>query len=76
MSGSEIATAWICRLPGQLRYQAANQDPGLLATLSEEFNAHPFLSLSPLTGAYLAWDALWVILVLGLAGAAFLCRDL
>jgi hypothetical protein len=24
MSGSEIATAWMCRLPGQLRYQAAN----------------------------------------------------
>src|SRR5918999_1695895 len=49
----------------------AFQDPGLLATLSEEFSAHPFLSLSPLTGAYLAWVAVWVVLVLGLAGAAF-----
>jgi hypothetical protein len=29
-------------------------DTGLLATLSEEFSAHPFLSRSPLTGAYLA----------------------
>jgi ABC-type transport system involved in multi-copper enzyme maturation permease subunit len=54
----------------------AFQDPGLLATLSEEFNAHPFLSLSPLTGTYLAWTALWVVLVLGLAGVAFLRRDL
>jgi len=54
----------------------AFQDPGLLATLSEEFNAHPFLSLSPLTGAYLAWAALWIVLVLGLAGVAFLRRDL
>ena len=24
MSGSEIATAWMCSLPGQLRNQAAN----------------------------------------------------
>jgi ABC-type transport system involved in multi-copper enzyme maturation permease subunit len=54
----------------------AFQDPGLLVTLSEEFNAHPFLSLSPLTGAYLVWAGLWVVLVLGLAGAAFLRRDL
>src|ERR687898_8764 len=41
----------------------AFQDPGLLATLSEEFAAHPFLSLSPLTATYLAWAALWVVLV-------------
>src|SRR5919106_950743 len=54
----------------------AFQDPGLLFTLSEEFNSHPFLSLSPLTGAYLAWTALWVALVLGLAAVAFLRRDL
>jgi ABC-type transport system involved in multi-copper enzyme maturation permease subunit len=54
----------------------AFQDPGLLATLSEEFGAHPFLSLSPLTGAYLVWAVLWVVLVLGLAGVAFLRRDL
>jgi ABC-type transport system involved in multi-copper enzyme maturation permease subunit len=54
----------------------AFQDPGLLATLSEEFAAHPFLSLSPLTATYLAWAALWVVLVLGLAGQAFLRRDL
>jgi ABC-type transport system involved in multi-copper enzyme maturation permease subunit len=51
----------------------AFQDPGLLG---EEFNAHPFLSLSPLTGAYLAWAGLWIALVLALAGVAFVRRDL
>jgi ABC-type transport system involved in multi-copper enzyme maturation permease subunit len=54
----------------------AFQDAGLLATLSEEFEAHPFLSLAPLTGAYLAWAAVWVALVLALAGFAFARRDL
>ena len=54
----------------------AFQDPGLLATLSEEFDAHPFLSLTPLTGAYLAWAVAWVVLMLGLAAALFLRRDL
>jgi ABC-type transport system involved in multi-copper enzyme maturation permease subunit len=48
----------------------AFQDPDLLATLSEEFNAHPFLSLSPLTTTYLAWAALCVALVLALAAGA------
>ena len=54
----------------------AFQDPGLLATLSEEFNAHPFLSLNPLTGAYVAWVVIWIALMLALAGVAFLRRDL
>ena len=39
-------------------------------------SAHPFLSLSPLTATYMAWAAVWVALVLGLAGVAFLRRDL
>ena len=38
--------------------------------------AHPFLSEAPLTAAYLAWAALWVALVLGLAALAFQRRDL
>lgn len=54
----------------------AFQDPGLLVTLSEEFDAHPFLSLSPLTGGYVAWAAIWVALVLALAGMSFVRRDL
>ncbi len=36
----------------------------------------PFLSASPLTAAYLAWSALWVALVLWLAGVALQRRDL
>jgi hypothetical protein len=54
----------------------AFQDPGLLATVSEEFGAHPFLSLSPLTVTYVAWALLWIGLVLALAGVSFLRRDL
>jgi ABC-type transport system involved in multi-copper enzyme maturation permease subunit len=54
----------------------AFQDPGLLATLSQEFSGHPFLSLSPLTGAYILWAAFWVVLVLALAGVSFARRDL
>ena len=36
----------------------------------------PFLSEAPLTTTYLTWAGLWVALVLGLAGVAFLRRDL
>ena len=54
----------------------AFQDPTLLITLSDEFSGHPFLSLSPLTGVYLAWAALWVALVLALTAVAFVRRDL
>ncbi|HYI19337.1 MAG TPA: ABC transporter permease subunit [Solirubrobacteraceae bacterium] len=54
----------------------AFQDPGLLATLSDEFDSHPFLSLSPLTAAYIAWAVLWIALMLALAGLAFARRDL
>ena len=36
----------------------------------------PFLSNASLTAAYLAWAGVWVVVVLGLAGLAFLRRDL
>ena len=36
----------------------------------------PFLSASSLTATYLAWVCLWTALILGLAGVAFLRRDL
>jgi ABC-type transport system involved in multi-copper enzyme maturation permease subunit len=36
----------------------------------------PFLSDASLTAVYLAWAGLWIALVLGLAGLAFLRRDL
>ncbi|MCM4081394.1 ABC transporter permease [Paractinoplanes hotanensis] len=52
------------------------QDPSLLSQFSEAFEGHPFLSADPLTGTYLAWAAVWVALVLALAGLAFQRRDL
>jgi ABC-type transport system involved in multi-copper enzyme maturation permease subunit len=53
----------------------AFQDPGLLANVNG-FEASPFLSLTPLTTAYVAWSAVWVAVVLGLAAVSFQRRDL
>jgi ABC-type transport system involved in multi-copper enzyme maturation permease subunit len=52
------------------------QDPGLLLQIGTGIEESPFLSMAPLTAAYLGWTALWVALVLGLAGVAFQRRDL
>ncbi|MFC7549273.1 ABC transporter permease [Plantactinospora sp. GCM10030261] len=52
------------------------QDPTLLVQFNEAFQGHPFLSTAAPTTTYLAWAGLWVVLVLGLAGAAFHRRDL
>jgi ABC-type transport system involved in multi-copper enzyme maturation permease subunit len=56
----------------------AFQDPVALARFGgpEIEGGFPFLSQAPLTATYLAWTALWVAVVLGLAGLAFLRRDL
>jgi ABC-type transport system involved in multi-copper enzyme maturation permease subunit len=54
----------------------AFQDPAALAQFGQEFEGFPFLSDAALTTIYLAWAGLWVALVLGLAGLAFLRRDL
>jgi ABC-2 type transport system permease protein len=55
----------------------AFQDPAVLIQLSgPEVQAFPFLSIAPLTGAYLAWSAVWVAMVWGLAAASFLRKDL
>jgi ABC-type transport system involved in multi-copper enzyme maturation permease subunit len=54
----------------------AFQAPGLLGQFSEAFEGHPFLSPSGLTVAYVGWAVVWVALILGLAGVAFLRRDL
>ena len=51
----------------------AFQDPIALAQAGPGF---PFLSDAPLTAAYLAWAALWVAMVWGLAAASFLRKDL
>ena len=54
----------------------AFQDPGVLAQFGVASEGFPFLSLAPLHPAYLAWAAVWVALVLGLAALAFGRRDL
>ena len=54
----------------------AFQDPAALGQFGREMEGFPFLGEAPLTPAYLAWAGLWVALVLGLAGLAFLRRDL
>lgn len=53
----------------------AFQDAGLLAIFPEAGQS-PFLSEAPLTATYLVWVALWVALVLVLAGLVFRRRDL
>jgi ABC-type transport system involved in multi-copper enzyme maturation permease subunit len=55
----------------------AFQDPSALLQFGgEEGQAFPFLSAAPLSGAYLAWAALWVAVVGALAAASFLRKDL
>ena len=56
----------------------AFQDPVALAQFGGPAveGGFPFLSKDPLTGVYLGWAGLWVVLVLGLAGMAFARRDL
>jgi ABC-type transport system involved in multi-copper enzyme maturation permease subunit len=56
----------------------AFQDLGALAQLGGPAleGGFPFLSSAPLTAAYLGWVAVWVALVLGLAGVSFGRRDL
>src|SRR5688500_12273656 len=51
----------------------AIQDP---IVLNPELIGSPLVSQAPLTPGYLAWTALWVLLILGLAGVAFQRRDL
>ncbi|MDI6103728.1 ABC transporter permease [Actinoplanes sp. NEAU-A12] len=52
------------------------QDPALLAQIGSGIEESPFLSMNPLTGAYLLWAAVWTALVLGLAALSFQRRDL
>jgi ABC-type transport system involved in multi-copper enzyme maturation permease subunit len=54
----------------------AFQDPSALGQFGPDLDAFPFLSESALTTAYLAWTAVWVALILGLAALAFQRRDL
>ena len=53
------------------------QDPSaLLAFGGADVAAFPFLSVAPLTPAYLAWAALWVAMVWALAARSFARKDL
>jgi ABC-type transport system involved in multi-copper enzyme maturation permease subunit len=53
------------------------QDPTALASFTgAEVEAFPFLSVAPLTPTYLAWVAVWVAMVWGLAAASFARKDL
>jgi ABC-type transport system involved in multi-copper enzyme maturation permease subunit len=52
------------------------QYPGLLDSLTADFEGHPFLGAAPLTLSYVAWVVVWVALMLALAGLVFSRRDL
>ncbi len=55
----------------------AFQDPSALLQFGgADGEAFPFLSVAPLTWAYLAWAAVWVAMVWGLAAVSFVRRDL
>jgi len=54
----------------------AFQDPSVFISFDPELAAFPFLSEAPLTVTYLAWTAVWVAMVWGLAAASFLRKDL
>ena len=55
----------------------AFQDPSALLQFGgDEAGAFPFLSVAPLTAAYLVWAAVWVAMIWGLAATSFLRKDL
>ena len=55
----------------------AFQDPSALLQFGgADGEAFPFLSVAPLTWAYLAWAAVWVAMVWGLAAVSFVRKDL
>jgi ABC-type transport system involved in multi-copper enzyme maturation permease subunit len=53
----------------------AFQDPSALSQFGLARSGFPFLSEAPLTGAYLAWAAVWVAMVLALTALSFRRRD-
>ncbi len=54
----------------------AFQDPSALVQMGNDAEAFPFLSVAPLTTAYLVWAAVWVAMVWALASASFLRKNL
>ena len=54
----------------------AFQDSAAVGTLGPARTGVPFLSEAPLTGAYLGWVAVWIVLLWALTAASFAHRDL
>jgi len=55
----------------------AFQDPSALVEFGgEDVAAFPFLSVAPLTSAYLAWTVVWALMVWSLAATSFLRKNL
>jgi ABC-type transport system involved in multi-copper enzyme maturation permease subunit len=55
----------------------ALQDPAAIVRFGpDEAAAFPFLSMAPLTPAYLAWSAIWAVMVWSLAATSFVRKDL
>lgn len=52
------------------------QDASALARFGAEMEGFPFLSMAPLTPAYLAWVVAWVAMIWGLAASMFLRKNL
>ena len=53
----------------------AFQDPAALTSFGPALDGFPFLSDAPLTATYLAWAAVWVAMIWGLAALSFARRD-
>ncbi|MEV8510551.1 ABC transporter permease [Actinoplanes sp. NPDC051475] len=78
-SVAEVGTVSRMLLPTDGLWRGAMnafQDPALLLQVGTGVEESPFLSMAPLTTAYLAWTAVWIALVLGLTAIAFARRDL
>ncbi|MFI7599950.1 ABC transporter permease [Actinoplanes sp. NPDC049681] len=78
-SVAEVGTVSRMLLPTDGLWRGAMnafQDPALLLQAGSGIEESPFLSMAPLTTAYLAWTAVWIALVLGLTAVAFGRRDL
>ena len=55
----------------------AFQDPAALINFGDDGGgAFPFLSVAPVTPAYVAWAVLWAVMIWGVAASSFIRKDL
>ena len=54
----------------------AFQDPSAIVEMGNDAQAFPFLSVAPLTLTYLAWAAVWALMIWALASASFVRKNL